>query len=155
MEINKSVIPLDVQTWSLLGTREPAQSTGALDWALTDCTERGSRDAFDFNCHDGDGAWWEGTAQVAAALWWLKRGTDATPMLARLRAAQLKDTPAAGALPAASRCGLTTGFYRTRKGKTEPWVYTNWPHIGATGWFIFAALGANPYFVGDPAAGTR
>jgi hypothetical protein len=155
MEINKSVVPLDVQTWSVLGTREPGQSTEALDWALTNCTAGSIRDAFDFNCHDGDGAWWEGTAHVAAALRWLKRGNEAAPILARLRAAQLKDTPAAGALPAASRCGLTTGFSRTLNGKTVPWVYTNWPHIGATAWFIFAALGANPYFVGDPSTGAR
>jgi hypothetical protein len=155
MEINKSVVPLDVQTWSVLSTRDPGQSIGALDWALTNCTESGHRDAFDFNCHDGDGAWWEGTAQVAAALQWLMRDSDAAPMLERLRVAQLKDTPAVGALPAASRCGLTTGFSRTRNGKTEPWVYTNWPHIGATAWFILAALGVNPYFVRDPAAGAR
>jgi hypothetical protein len=155
MEINKSVVPLDVQTWSVLSTREPGQSTGALDWALTNCTAGSIRDAFDFNCHDGDGAWWEGTAQVAAALRWLKRGSEAAPMLARLRTAQLKDTPAAGALPAASRCGLTTGFSRTFKGQTLPWVYTNWPHIGATAWFIFAALGVNPYFVGDSVTGAR
>lgn len=154
MEINKSVVPLDVQTWSVLSTREPGHSTGALDWALTNCSAGGIRDAFDFNCHDGDGAWWEGTAQVATALRWLKRGEESAPMLARLRAAQLKDTPAAGALPAASRCGLTTGFSRIVNGKTVPWVYTNWPHIGATAWFIFAALGANPYFVGDPPAGS-
>jgi hypothetical protein len=152
MAINRSVVPLDVQTWGVLGTHEPGQHAGALDWALTNCTAAGNRDAFDFNCHDGDGAWWEGTAQVAAALQWLKRGTDAAPMRARLRAAQLKDTPAAGALPAASRCGLTTGFSRILNGKIVPWVYTNWPHIGATAWFIFAALGANPYFVGDTAA---
>jgi hypothetical protein len=155
MEINKSVVPLDVQTWGVLSTGEPGPSTGALDWALTNCTAGRIRDAFDFNCHDGDGAWWEGTAQVAAALHWLKRGQEAAPMLARLRSAQLKDTPAAGALPAASRCGLTTGFSRTVNGKTTPWVYTNWPHIGATAWFIFAALGANPYFVGDPVAEAR
>ena len=155
MEINKSVVPLDAQTWSVLGTREPGRSTAALDWALTNCTAGDIRDAFDFNCHDGDGAWWEGTAQVAAALHWLKRDQEAAPMLARLRAAQLKATPAAGALPSASRCGLTTGFSRTVNGKTVPWVYTNWPHIGATAWFIFAALGANPYFVSDPSAGAR
>jgi hypothetical protein len=153
--INKSVIPLDVQTWSVLSTREPGQSMGALDWALTNCTAGRIRDAFDFNCHDGDGAWWEGTAQVATALRWLKRGKEAAPVLARVRSAQLKDTPAAGALPSASRCGLTTGFSRTVNGKTVPWVYTNWPHIGATGWFIFAALGANPYFVADPVAESR
>lgn len=118
--------------------------------ALRNSTASGSHDTFDFNCHDGDGAWWEGTAQVAAALQWLKRGADAAPMLARLRAAQLKDGSAAGALPAASRCGLTTGFSRSfLNGKTVPWVYTNWPHIGATAWFTFATLGVNPYFVED------
>jgi hypothetical protein len=93
---------------------------------------------------------------VAAALRWLKRDEEAAPMLARLRAAQLTDKPAAGALPAASHCGLTTGFTKTfHNGKTMPWLYTNWPHIGATAWFIFAALGANPYFVDATAARLR
>jgi hypothetical protein len=148
--INKAVIPLDAQTWSVLRARDPVSSGGALDWALTHCTEKGSTDAFDFNCNDGDGAWWEGTAQVAAALRWLKREQDATPVLARLRNAQLKAGAAAGAIPAASRCGLTTGFDMSfRSGKTVRWLYPSWPHIGATAWFIFAALGVNPYFVTD------
>jgi hypothetical protein len=51
---------------------------------------------------------------------------------------------------------LTTGFDRTyRNGKTVPVLYSNWPHIGATAWFIFAALGVNPYFVEQAAAGPR
>jgi hypothetical protein len=29
MQVNKSVVPLDVQTWSVLSTRDPGQSTGA------------------------------------------------------------------------------------------------------------------------------
>lgn len=154
--INKSVIPLDVQTWAVLGTREPASRAGALDWALKHCTEKASSDAFDFNCNDGDGAWWEGTAQVAAALRWLKRTQDTAPALARLEQAQTKAGRAAGAIPAASRCGLTTGFdFTFRSGKTLPWLYPDWPHIGATAWFIFAALGVNPYFVEDGLAGTR
>jgi hypothetical protein len=146
--INTSVIPLDAQTWAVLGTREPGGYSGALDWAMKNCTEKGLHDAFDFNCNDGDGTWWEGTAQVAAALHWLKRDRDAVPILARLRDGQLKSNAASGALPAASRCALTTGFDQSfRSGKTVPWVYPNWPHIGATAWFIFAALGVNPYFV--------
>jgi hypothetical protein len=154
--INKSVIPLDVQTWAVLGTREPASHTGALDWALNHCTEKGRSDAFDFNCNDGDGAWWEGTAQVAASLRWLKRAQDAAPVLTRLQQAQTKVGPATGAIPAASRCGLTTGFdFAFHSGKTLPWLYPNWPHIAATAWFIFAALGANPYFVEDGLAATR
>ena len=150
--INRSVIPLDAQTWAVLRARNPSNYAGALDWALTNCTETGSRDAFDFNCRDGDGAWWEGTAQVATALRWLKRDQEAAPILARLRNAQLKANVASGALPAASRCGLTTGFDQTfQSGKTVPWLYPNWPHVGATAWFIFAELGVNPYFI-EPAA---
>jgi hypothetical protein len=154
--INKSVIPLDAQTWAVLGTREPASHAGALDSALKHCTEKGRSDAFDFNCKDGDGAWWEGTAQMAAALRWLKRAQDTALVLTRLEQAQSKAGKAAGAMPAASRCGLTTGFNFTfHSGKTLPWLYPNWPHIGATAWFIFAALGANPYFVADGLAGER
>jgi hypothetical protein len=153
--INKSVLPLDVQTWGVLSTREPGPHAGALDWALRNCPS-GIPDAFDFNCNDGDGAWWEGTGQVAVALQWLKRDREATPIVARLRAAQFKDTAAAGALPAASRCGLTTGFSQTlHNGQTVPRTYSNWPHIGATAWFIFALLGVNPYFIADAAPGGR
>jgi hypothetical protein len=153
---NKDVIPLDVQTWRVLGAREPQAHAGALDWALGNCTEAGRRDAFDFNCHDGDGAWWEGTAQVAAALARLRREEDAAPILARLRAAQFAGGPAGGAVPAASRCGLTTGFYRTyRNGETLPVRYSDWPHIGATAWFIFAMLGVDPFFLPGTAAAPR
>lgn len=52
------------------------------------------------------------------------------------------------ALATASRCGLTTGLSRSfLNGKTVPWVYRNWPHIGATVWSFFATLGVNPNFV--------
>jgi len=147
-EINKHVVPLDVQTWAVLRSREPATDVGALTWALKNCTEKGRTDAFDFNCNDGDGAWWEGTAQVAASLRWLKREHDAAPILERLRAAQLKAGAAVGALPAASRCGLTTGFDMSfSSGQIVPWLYPNWPHVGATAWFIFATMGVNPFFL--------
>jgi hypothetical protein len=144
--INKTAIPLDAQTWSVLGARDPQPYASALDWALRHCTEKGSSDAFDFNCEDGDGAWWEGTAQMAAALRWLKREQEAAPVLARLQNVQTKAGAGVGAMPAASRCGLTTGFDMSfRSGKTVPWLYPDSPHIGATAWFIFAARGANPY----------
>jgi hypothetical protein len=154
--INTSVIPLDVQTWSVLRTRQPTNDSKALEWALKYCRETNHRDAFDFNCNDGDGVWWEGTAQLAAALRWLKRDREAMSILARLREAQLRGSIAAGALPAASRCGLTTGFDLSfRSGRTIPWLYPDWPHIGATAWFIFAALPANPYYVVDSVATAR
>lgn len=140
-------IPLDAQTWSVLGLGNAKAYEGALDWALANCQANGFAAAFDFNCKDGDGAWWEGTAQMAAALKQLGRTREAAPLLRALEAAQVRDGAAAGALPAASRCDLTTGFTKTwpASGKTTPWLYSANAHVGATAWFIFATLDANPY----------
>ncbi len=139
-------IPLDAQTWSVLGLGNAKTYEGAVDWALANCRAKGFAAAFDFNCKDGDGAWWEGTAQMAAALKQLGRAREAAPILHELEAAQVHDGAAAGALPAASRCDLTTGFTKTwASGKTTPWLYSANAHVGATAWFIFATLDANPY----------
>jgi hypothetical protein len=141
------VIPLDAQTWSVLGLGQPGRYQPALDWALQHCRAPEVANAFDFNCHDGDGAWWEGTAQAAAALQRLGRGGEAAPIIGALREAQLREGPAAGALPAASRCGLSTGFDHLwhADGQVKPWVYPDTPHIGATAWYLFALLGRNPF----------
>ncbi len=141
------VIPLDAQTWSVLGLWQPERYQPALDWALRHCRAHEVANAFDFNCRDGDGAWWEGTAQAAAALQRLGRGGEAAPIIGALREAQLREGPAAGALPAASRCGLSTGFDHLwhADGQVKPWVYPDTPHIGATAWYLFALLGRNPF----------
>lgn len=149
--ISTEPIPLDAQTWSLLGMRAPKTYANALDWALKNCRAARIDNAFDFNCQDGDGAWWEGTAQVAAALAFLGYHEAAAPLLARLRSAQLKaQGTAKGALPAASVCGLTTGFFRDwgpKGGEKEnrPWTFTSAPHVGATAWYVLAARGRNPF----------
>lgn len=147
---SQGVIPLDPQTWSVLGMGQPELYRPAVEWALRHC--RAGTDypqAFDFNCHDGDGAWWEGTAQMAVALTMLGREDEAKPLLSLLRQAQITDGPAAGALPAASKCGLSTGFYHfwPSENKEKPWCYPNTPHIGATAWYLFALLGKNPFFL--------
>ena len=149
-KITTNPISLDAQTWSVLGMGEPRAYERSLDWALKNCTAGKVLNAFDFNCLDGDGAWWEGTAQVAAALKWLDRTNEAVTVLAGLREAQVRTPgPAKGAIPAASVCGLTTGFYRDwgPKGKKEvlPWTFTNAPHIGATAWYVLATQGKNPF----------
>jgi hypothetical protein len=147
--INKSVIALDTQTWSVLGLGEPERYSKTLDWALQRCGATDIENAFDFNCNDGDGAWWEGTAQMATALRVLGRTGEAVPIIERLKKVQIKKGPAAGAIPAASRCGLTTGF-RHFWHSTQmdlPWLYPNAPHVGATAWFLFAAMGKNPYYL--------
>jgi hypothetical protein len=150
--INRAPIPLDIQAWAVLGMGAPAAFAPALDWANTQCRAGNLSDAFDFNCLDGDGAWWEGTAQMAAAFHALGRARDTDRLLSRLRQAQVTAGKAAGALHAASKCGLTTGFSKTwpSTGETKPWLFTNSPHIGATAWYLFAAQKRNPYYLTIP-----
>ncbi len=144
--INRSPIPVDVQAWAVLAMPTPAAFAPALDWAKAQCRAGNPPDAFDFNCLDGDGAWWEGTAQMATAL---GRSSEADPILHRLRQAQLTTGRAAGALPAASKCGLTTGFRKTwpSTGEIKPWLFADSPHVGATAWYLFAAQNRNPYYL--------
>ena len=150
-ERNQMVIPLDAQTWSVLALNgiDGADSfVGVLRWATTECRANEIAYGYDFNCHDGDGAWWEGTAQMAVALKMVKRESLYAKILDRLHSAQIHTGSYNGALPAASKCGLTTGFYKLWISSREnlPWLYTDNPHVGATAWFIFALLGKNPFF---------
>ena len=147
--LNKSPIPVDIQSFAVLALKKPNENEKALNWALHNCTACRIENGFDFNCKDGDGAWWEGTAQVAAALRSLNRNSEAVPILSRLGLVQIKSGPARGAIPAASKCGLTTGFTKIWPSSNEalPWLYPNNPHIGATAWYIFAMLGKNPYYL--------
>ena len=135
--------------WSILGLGEPQRYGKALDWALRHCGAKDIENAFDFNCNDGDGAWWEGTAQMATALKFSGRIGEAVPIIEQLKKTQIKEGLAAGAMPAASRCGLTTGFrHFWHSAQIElPWLYPNSPHVGATAWFLFAVMGKNPYYL--------
>jgi hypothetical protein len=149
-ERNQMVIPLDVQTWSVLalnGIDGSDAFVSALQWATTECRANEIANGYDFNCHDGDGAWWEGTAQMAAALKMVNREPLYAKILDKLHDAQIHTGIYKGALPAASKCGLTTGFYKLwiSSHQNLPWLYTDNPHVGATAWFIFALLGKNPF----------
>jgi hypothetical protein len=151
-ERNQVVIPLDAQSWSVLALNDIDGSDafeGALQWATTECRANEIAYGYDFNCHDGDGAWWEGTAQIAIALKMVKRESLYKKILDKLHGVQIHAGIYNGALPAASKCGLTTGFYKLwiSSQKNLPWLYTNNPHVGATAWFIFALLGKNPFFL--------
>jgi hypothetical protein len=143
--IDRRVVPLDAQTWAVLGLGQPGRYEPALDWALGRCGAGAISHGFDFNCNDGDGAWWEGTAQVVAALRALDRDAEAKPIVARLGKAQITTGAARGALPAASSCGLTTGLDRLwhSDGTVKPWLYPDAPHVGATAWYASALLGKN------------
>jgi hypothetical protein len=129
--INKDVIPLDVQAWAILVFRDEAQSyIRALRYAEG---HHADGDGFDFNT-DKDGIWYEGTAQMAVAYQVVGEKEKAQNLLKTIKEAQLS----AGAIPAASKDGLTTGF---------DWQYFHRGHLGATAWYLFAKLGVNPYWV--------
>lgn len=132
-----SVNVLDVQAWgSLLLPSDPYAD--ALDWAMNNLrvpVESGDDLHFDFNT-DLDGTWYEGTAQMAAALESANRLQDAADALAPLRQAQLQTEFAdERGIPAADVADLTTGF---------DWTYSNRLALGATCWFVFAEHGVNP-----------
>lgn len=132
---NRSVVPLDAQTWAILALRdEAAPYLGALDFA--DRFHRIAPGLYDFNT-DKDGAWYEGGAQMAAAFQQTGQPARAAPCLTAQRAVRY----ASGGIPAASRDGLTTGFN---------WLYFRRPHTGATAWLTFAELGVNPFWIGVP-----
>jgi hypothetical protein len=136
---NKDVIPLDVQAWAILAFRDEAiRYLRALEYAERHHSVRGG---FDFNT-DKDGIWYEGTAQMAAAYQSCGQSAKATALLSLIESAQLQS----GAIPAASRDGLTTGFTLPLPGN-PPWLYYHRGHIGATAWYLFAKLRINPYWL--------
>ena len=161
--INCSVIPIDAQSWAALAFNDkidpklyPNLSNdrllASLRWALEHCgdTLKGERyqsdKGYDFNCRgDSDGSWWEGTAQLAAALQQFDTTrTHARTVLAKVARFQIKEgSRAQGAILAASKDRLTTGFTKW----WGEWTYPDDPHIGATAWYLFAALNKNPYYL--------
>ena len=152
-EINEDIKPLDAQTWIVLSDLDvidTKQKNNVIDWAIKNCRSNDNYGLYDFNCRgDGDGVWWEGTAQMALALQHLNRINESQTILEKLINVQQKEGYAKGSIPAASKCGLTTGIYKHWRsiGSAKPWLYPNAPHIGATSWFLFALQNKNPYFL--------
>ena len=129
--INKAVVPLDVQAWAILVFKEEAQNyIRALRYAEEHHAVGGG---FDFDT-DKDGIWYEGTAQMSVAYNIVGERNKAGGLVDLIEKAQLPS----GAIPAASKDGLTTGF---------DWRYFHRGHLGATAWYLFAKLGVNPYWI--------
>lgn len=131
VSINKDIVPLDVQAWAILVFKDEIQKyVKALRFAENHHAIHGG---FDFDT-DRDGIWYEGTAQMAVAYQVAGEKEKAESLLGVLEGAKLLT----GAIPAASRDGLTTGF---------DYKYFHRGHLGATAWYLFAKLGVNPYWV--------
>lgn len=153
------LIPLDVQSWSVMALLDGLQShPGVLD-----CAERNHRNVdtkfssgecaggkcpgYDFN-DDKDGVWFEGTAQMAVAYALTGKAALAQSIRETLRRGHLAasyDTPFGDGtgLPAAARDKLTTGF----DPPDGVFHYQRRQHVGATAWNVFAQLQANPYYL--------
>jgi hypothetical protein len=144
-------IPLDAQAWSILAFRDAKRFGPAIAWADANCRVALADELFGYDFDtDKDGAGWEGTAQMCLSLRFLGEGAKASTCLKALRTLGLVQEPkeARGAIYAASRDGLTTGFTKNHADgpKADPWLYYRRPHLGATCWYVYAELGWNPYW---------
>ncbi|MDR3053769.1 MAG: hypothetical protein LBU48_07910 [Coriobacteriales bacterium] len=134
--INKEVLPLDSNTWAILALGD-SFSDGQAVLSFIEQNMR-TEGGYDFNT-DRDGAWMEGTAQVALAYRQIGDEQNYASVLQRLESYALPD----GSITAANHDGLTTGFMVS--GTDIPWVYDRRIHVGATAWFALAQLGENPF----------
>lgn len=132
--INGRVIPLDVQTWSVLAFGSNNRTQKAISYAEDYLRRRhGNYEGFAFSANH-DMPWPEGTGQAVVAYWTLGDTRQAQFYLNELREFQKNANNGNGkgivAFPADD---LTKESF-------------NRLHIGATAWFIFAEEKYNPYW---------
>ncbi|MDR1882261.1 MAG: hypothetical protein LBR26_05710 [Prevotella sp.] len=148
--INKSMLPLDTNTWGILALSDDTDVADLWDSEkVVSFIEQHFRvgDGVDFN-EDCDGIWYEGAGQYALVLDLLGKADDYAGILACMNNASDDD----GSITAADRDGVTTGFdvtiatNETETGlKAIPWLYNKRGALGATAWLAFAQLRINPY----------
>ena len=139
--IYREVVPVDAQAWTPLALKEASQPY----WQCLEYAEKHHRveSGFDFN-RDGDGVWYEGTAQMALAYRETGQLQKARKVLAMLAAGK----EPSGAMPTTNRETLTTGFVQP---DGNSWLYFRSLHVGATAWTVLAEQGVNPFWLGsDP-----
>jgi hypothetical protein len=126
--INKSVLPLDTNTWALLAMPDFGEKEKVMNFVKSNMLVGGG---FDFN-DDKDGVWFEGTAQAALVYQMIGNAEQYDAVLRFLHDNTLPD----GSITAADRNNVTTGF---------DWEYGERVHLGATAWLAFAEMGRNPF----------
>jgi hypothetical protein len=144
--INESPIPLDVATWAILAFPGDERFIPALRYSrqhhwYADPVDR-ELIGPDFDTDLAGGVWFEGCGQAALAFRAIGELEESERCLRTIRVRGL-DPASPGAVLAASKDGLTTGFSRW----WGEWVYWKRLHAGgATCWTIFARMGWNPYW---------
>lgn len=171
--VNTSPVPEDTQTWSWLALRS-ARYAGSIEWARTKLTTTDtptaansqlpagvkltgvtfssasltSSAAYNGRTVDRSGVWLEGTGHLAAALADRDRSGDRRAAASAVRQLELaQDRLGAGqhlggaALAAGSGVVAASSLIDTGFG----FGYFPVRHVGATAWYLLAALSANPY----------
>ena len=129
--IDKSVYPLDTNTWALLAMPDFPEKAKVMGFIEANFRSGGG---YMFHIEGtGYGVWHEGTAQAALVY--------KAVMGDRVKGAEIISFILAGAAPgggiyAADRDGLTTGF---------EWLYGKRVHAGATMWTYLAETEYNPF----------
>ncbi|MDR2350808.1 MAG: hypothetical protein LBF41_09350 [Deltaproteobacteria bacterium] len=129
---NKSVVPLDCQTWTLLSLWEKPFADAA---KITSYVEKHMRfeDGYGFAADMRGGIWNEGTAQMGVLMAFLGKTAGKDRITAFLNANRYPD----GSIAAADRDKVPTGF---------EWFYDKRKHLGATAWLAFLQEGGtNPF----------
>lgn len=173
VEINRDVVPLDVQAWGVLsmghdsefrrvtGWSGPPAIPSCIDWVEAKCKSNlqpASKAGPVYKFSDkGTGLWFEGTAQMAAVYHYLGRDDEASKILneiSRLNPPGSTDSIQSGeGIYAAWKERAWTGYWKyfgliiDGKAVHEKWNYAVRPHVGATAWFLLAANGTNPYWL--------
>jgi hypothetical protein len=131
-------LALDTLLWPLLAVSDaPAAWRQAMHGAESRLSVPGG---FDFD-NDRDGLWVEGTAQAALTLRSLGRERKAAALLDGL-ATQISPS---GYLFATREKRISTGLQIGPNSSEADFFYYRRPHLGATAWGVFAAIGWNPF----------
>jgi hypothetical protein len=132
--VNNSVIPVDIQAWAILALKDDYQNfLPALVYADNNIKVGGG---YAFSQSDLSAAWLEGTAQMAAAYYFLGEDAKAQEIIGFIESNQ----DSSGGIYATSSGELGTGFN---------WTYFHRRHVGATAWYVLAKNRVNPFWMGS------
>ena len=143
--VNPSPIPEDAQTWTYLALMDD-RNAASVDWCADNlAASDGDFRGVSFSDTDTSRVWFEGTAHLAAALLARDDSGDAdaaTTYLDTIRLAQATAPNADSEGIVAASGELDTGF---------GFQYFPSRHLGATAWYLLAALNVNPFVLPSPA----
>ncbi|MBI5536571.1 MAG: hypothetical protein HY898_27875 [Deltaproteobacteria bacterium] len=134
--IEKSVVPLDAQSWAFLSITEWLTNTDrlrALAFAEAHCKVDWG---FDFDS-DAKAIWFEGSGEMGVLYRLLGQTTKLNALMAGIESGRAPS----GGFPATNSAELLAG-----PDNAPWWIYYPRLHVGATAWAGFAECGTNPFW---------